>query len=53
MVAFIDNVVDRRKKKREKTTHPSRLRVKRRGDARDSQSLTRTNLPRSSRGSEH
>jgi hypothetical protein len=39
MFAFIDNVAERRKKKREKITHPSRLRVKRRGDARDSPSL--------------
>jgi hypothetical protein len=41
MFAFIDNVAERRKKKREKITHPSRLRVKRRGDARDSLSLRR------------
>ena len=41
MFAFIDNVAERRKKKREKLTHPSRLRVKRRGDARDSLSLRR------------
>jgi hypothetical protein len=41
MFAFIDNVVERRKKKREKTTYPSRLRAKRRGDARDSLSLRR------------
>jgi hypothetical protein len=34
MFAFIDNVAERRKKKREKTTHPSKLRVKRPGDAR-------------------
>jgi hypothetical protein len=37
-----DNVVERRKKKREKITHPSRLRVKRQGDARDSLSVRRT-----------
>jgi hypothetical protein len=36
MFAFIDNVAERRKKKREKITHPSKLRVKRKGDARDS-----------------
>jgi hypothetical protein len=41
MFAFIDNVAERRKKKREKITHPSRRRVKRRGDARDSLSLRR------------
>jgi hypothetical protein len=41
MFAFIDNVAERRKKKREKVTYPSRLRVKRRGDARDSLSLRR------------
>jgi hypothetical protein len=41
MFAFIDNVAERRKKKREKLTHPARLRVKRRGDARDSLSLRR------------
>ena len=41
MFAFIDNVAERRKKKREKITHPSRLRVKRQGDARDSLSLRR------------
>ncbi len=39
MFAFIDNVAERRKKK--KIAHPSRLRVKRRGDARDSLSLRR------------
>jgi hypothetical protein len=39
MFAFIDNVAERGKKKREKITHPSSLRVKRRGDARDSLSL--------------
>jgi hypothetical protein len=33
MFAFIDNVAERRKKKTEKITHPSRLRVKRRGDS--------------------
>jgi hypothetical protein len=38
MFAFIDNVVDRGEKKTEKMTHPSRLKVKRRRDARDSQS---------------
>jgi hypothetical protein len=41
MFAFIDNVAERRRKKREKITHPSRLRVKRRGDARDSLSSRR------------
>ena len=41
MFAFIDNVAERRKKKTEKITHPSRLRVKRRGDASDSLSLRR------------
>jgi hypothetical protein len=41
MFAFIDNVAERRKKKREKITHPSKLRVKRPGDARDSLSLRR------------
>jgi hypothetical protein len=41
MFAFIDNVAERRKKKREKITQPSRLRVKRQGDARDSLSLRR------------
>jgi hypothetical protein len=41
MFAFIDNVAERRDKKREKITHPSRLRVKRRRDARDSLSLRR------------
>src|SRR5258708_37689770 len=41
MFAFIDNVAERRKKKREKITHPSRLRVKRQRDASDSLSCRR------------
>jgi hypothetical protein len=41
MFAFIDSVAERRKKRRERITHPSRLRVKVRGDARDSLSLRR------------
>ena len=41
MFAFIDNVAERRKKKRQKIAHRSRFRVKRRGDARDSLSLRR------------
>jgi hypothetical protein len=41
LFAFIDNVAERRKMKREKITHPSRLGVKRQGDARDSLSLRR------------
>jgi hypothetical protein len=41
MFAFIDNVAERRKKKREKITHPSRLKVKRQEAARDLLSLRR------------